>query len=79
MNGIRWIDKLKFVGMVWECVDRGPDFYQVKVRIPDGAASYGSGYTLEEALDDAACGMSMDWSSVAREMTDAAWAEIAHC
>lgn len=82
MNGISWAAKLAWVGMVFRVEDAVPDQLcevRVRVRIPDGLVSFGDGDTLEEALEDAAIGFQMDWGSVARKMTDAAWADMAHC
>lgn len=77
--GHSWQDKLAFVGLTWAIDDHIDDFVRVHVRIPGGAVAFGGGGTVEEALQSGAHGHAIDWDSVERKMTDAAWAEIAHC
>jgi hypothetical protein len=90
MKGHSWTDKLAWVGMTWEFyVAPGKDAHAdvlatlynvvVRVRIPQGRVAYGGGNYLEPALQDAAERFDIDWYSVGRKMTEAAWAEIAHC
>jgi hypothetical protein len=81
---ITWANKIAFVGMVVEHIpQQSPDCdndcrYNLRVRIPDGLCSYGNGETMEEALEDAAWGMNMDWWSVERNMTEREWQRMAH-
>lgn len=77
MTGHTWQEKLAFVGLEWKIVTRSR--FRVQVRYPQGRADYGDGETLEEALGNGAIRMGIDWSSVERKMTDAAWAAMAHC
>ena len=91
MSGHTWQDKLAWVGMEWETIRhpmRKDELVEalilcskvvVRVRTPGGRVSYGYGDTLELALEDGARGQNIDWSSVERKITEAAWAEIAHC
>ena len=76
--GITWQDKLAWLGMVWKSVP-GQFLVNVEVRRNPGRVSFGSGDTLESALEEAAWGQEIGWWSVERKMTDAAWASIAHC
>lgn len=79
MKGHSWKDKLAWVGLVWEIIEQTDEDCRVKVRVPDGLVSFGDGETLEDALRHGAAGQSIDWNSVGRKMTEAAWASIAHC
>lgn len=83
MIGHSWRDKLAWVGMTWEIVEKsmvlGRTYCKVRVSNNPGVSSFGDGSTFEEAIENAACGMNIDWLSVERRMTEADWAEIAHC
>lgn len=82
---ITWADKVAFVGMVVEIMPVDEiDYvgfyyeYRVRVRTPGGACSYGDGNTMEEAIESAATGMRIGWSSVERKITEAEWAKMSH-
>ncbi len=77
---ITWAEKVAFVGMTVEIVpsDTTGYRYRVRVRIPDGASSYGGGHTIEEAIEQAAWGMNMDWYSIRRKITEREWQQISH-
>lgn len=79
MSGHSWVDKLAWVGLIWKINDQTDDFVRLFVRVPGGAVAFGGGGTLEEALENGARGHNIDWSSVERKMTDAAWDKISHC
>ena len=75
---ITWTEKVAFVGMtVVECsttLDVGSCYqHRVKVSIP-----YGYGNTVEKAVENAATGMNMCWSSIERKMTELEWQRISH-
>lgn len=81
---ITWADKIAFVGMTVEMVSKDrPNFYEfhrynVLVRIPNGLCSYGSGNTMEEAIESGAIGMSVCWFSVERKITEREWQKMSH-
>lgn len=77
---ITWEDKVAFVGMTVETVSSDVIYhkYHVRVRIPGGACSYGSGHTMEKAIESAAWGMNMDWYSVERKITEREWERMSH-
>jgi hypothetical protein len=74
---VTWAQKIAFVGMSVRDVD-GPCRFNVRVCHNPGASSYGSGPTLEKAIEDAAIGLRIDWDSVTRKITDKEWELIAH-
>ncbi|KKN99041.1 hypothetical protein LCGC14_0142860 [marine sediment metagenome] len=75
---ITWAEKVAFVGMV-VTKQYSPMFgYKVKVSIPNGLCSFGTGDTLDEAIESAAIGMNMDWHSITRKITERKWEQIAH-
>ena len=79
--GITWQDKLARLGMQWKTIVPPNGLFNVSVRVRrnPGRVSFGDGDTLGEALEEAACGQGIDWDSVERKMTEAAWVSMAHC
>lgn len=75
---IHWQDKLAWLGMLWKTVS-GDSLVNVQVLRNPGRVSFGSGNTLELALEEAAWGQNINWCSVERKMTDVVWSSIAHC
>ena len=76
---IDWQTKLAWVGLVWKQLPKQDGLVHVQVRhTPAGASSFGVGATLQEALENAAVKMSIDWYSVTRKITETQWARIAH-
>ena len=78
---ITWAKKVAWVGMV--VVDEEPENpgyckIQIRLSIPGGRCAFGGGDTREEAIEDAAYGMSIDCGSVARKIMEHEWAQIAH-
>jgi len=75
-----WVDKLAFVGMFYEEIpNNGPYKFEIRIRRKHGVlVSDGGGDTIEEAIESAACGQNINWSSVERKMTERDWARIAH-
>ena len=73
-----WKEKIRFVGMYWYIVESNIDNVKVKVGIEHGRCEYGIGKTLDEAIGDAARGLSIDWHSVERKFTEHEWEKMAH-
>lgn len=76
---ITWEEKVAFVGMSIESMtpDRCYPF-KIKLSYNPGASSIGHGFTLEEAICDAATSVRICWSSVEKKITEKRWMEIAH-
>ncbi len=75
---ITWEEKVAFVGMTVTKQYSRVWGYKVKVAIPNGLCSFGTGDTLDEAIKNAAWGMNMDWHSIERKMTDRDWVQMSH-
>ncbi len=77
---ITWAEKIAFVGMIVEPIpsDTSGKRYSVKLRIPNGISSFGSGDTIEDAIESAAIGMNMSWGTVTKNITEKEWQRISH-
>lgn len=77
---ITWAEKVAWVGFEVEPRTSSGSFFEhsIKLRRNPGRCSYGEGDTLEEAIEDAAWGMNIDWWSVERRITEHEWEKMSH-
>lgn len=77
---ITWKEKVTWVGFTVEDITTSdsPLLFEVELSYNPGRRSFGDGDTLEEAIEEAAWGMNIDWWSVERRITEHEWKKISH-
>lgn len=79
----KWRKMLEFVGIeiiyIICQISKNKKFFETKIKYKHGClCSFGTGNTEEEALQNAANRMPIDWYSVSRKITEKEWKKIAH-
>jgi len=75
----RWKERLAFVDMYWETIERSHGtLYGYIKRNGGGLCSRGTGKTVGDAIRSASAGQNIDWDSLDRKMTEQAWRIISH-